>query len=357
VDGLIVARMSRRDQVRPDDVHTAFAVAILGIHRRDSNVENVRRVVLDSLVRRVQNQKNERRQPWWDFYNNRRRMTDSTNHRTTTSGASAFAVGFLSGMVTLGMAGTLLWQRQQQQKQQQQRQQQQPQDHSKREPSSSSSSSSSLSLPPPRRFGGAIQLLPEQYDLYTQLHDAVWDQVLERMSRSNIRNFTIYYHEETNTMFQHFEWIGHWYLKQNQNKVEYDDNNDDDDEATKFQQDMAAIATDPIVLQWWSYCEPCQRPFSQWRRTTTTTTTTITTPTKEEEEKVNDPLSVLVPPPLLPPSQGGQGGDWWAPLKCLTQCGHWAIAYSPMLRDPEWVPQNPHGKTSTASHPPVVITT
>jgi L-rhamnose mutarotase len=250
-------------------------------------------------------------------------MTNST----TTSGASALAVGFLAGMVTLGgMARIIVWQRQRQQ---------QLQDQSKQ----ASSSSLSSSLPPPRRFGGAIQLLPEQYDLYTQLHDAVWDQVLERMSRSNIRNFTIYYHEETNTLFQHFEWIGHWYLPSS-------NNNKNDillEEATQFQNDMDAIANDPIVLKWWSYCEPCQKPFSQWR---------IRVNDKHhDDDHDHDPLVAVIPPP--PPSQGGQGGDWWAPLKCLTHCGHWAIQYSPLLRDPAWVPQNPHGKTSTASDPPI----
>jgi L-rhamnose mutarotase len=265
---------------------------------------------------------------------------------STTSGASAFAVGFLAGMVTLGMARTILWQRQRQQP---------PQDQSKQASlssaslSSSSLSSSSLSssLPPPRRFGGAIQLLPEQYDLYTQLHDAVWDQVLERMSRSNIRNFTIYYHEETNTLFQHFEWIGHWYLPSTNDTLVVAV-----EEATQFQHDMDAIANDPIVLKWWSYCEPCQQPFSQWRRTKVNDNKYHAAAAADDDDDHHHHHDPLVPPPP-PPSQGGQGGDWWAPLKCLTHCGHWAIQYSPLLRDPAWVPQNPHGMTSTASDPPI----
>ena len=63
--------------------------------------------------------------------------------------------------------------------------------------------------PAPRRFGGAIKLKPDQYRRYRELHDEVWEAVLQRMYDSNMRNFTIYYHKETSTMFHHFEWIGH----------------------------------------------------------------------------------------------------------------------------------------------------
>ena len=157
----------------------------------------------------------------------------------------------------------------------------------------------------PRRFGAAIKLKPEHYDRYTELHDAVWHDVLLRMSRSNIRNFTIYFHQETSTMFQHFEWIGHW---------GHEDLTDAEEKAL-FDADMEAIAKDPITKIWWTECEPCQEPFSQW-----------------------------TPGPLLP-SLGGKG-DWWAPLVCLNHCGHWATEYSSQLRDPDFPRRNAEGKTT-----------
>ena len=157
----------------------------------------------------------------------------------------------------------------------------------------------------PRRFGGAIKLKREMFDRYTELHDAVWDSVLERMYESNIRNFTIYYHEETSTMFSHFEWIGHWHR-----------NCSPSEEKAMFEADMKAIADDPITREWWKQCEPCQEPFSQW------------------------------PAEARPPSEGGQG-DWWAPLQCLNHCGHWAMNYSNQRRDPDFVPQNPQSSTTT----------
>ena len=181
-------------------------------------------------------------------------------------------------------------------------------------------------LPPPKRYGGAIRIKPDMYNQYTQLHDAVWDEVLDRMSLSNIRNFTIYYHEETQTLFSHFEWIGHWHHLHN--TTTNDDKDHQQDEKTLFQQDMDAISNDPIIRKWWSYCEPCQIPFSQYSQLD-----------------------------IPPPSKGGGGGegksgDWWAPLVCLCHCGHWPTSYTSKLRDPDWEPKNPHGKISTSSNPP-----
>ena len=159
--------------------------------------------------------------------------------------------------------------------------------------------------PAPRRHGGAIRLRPEYYDRYTQLHDSIWEGVLQRMYKSNIRNFTLYYHKETHTLFSHFEWIGHWQCTSA------------DDEEALFHADMRAVAEDPVVRQWWAECEPCQEPFSQWAGKG-----------------------------LRPPSQGGSDGDWWAPLLCLGHCGHWPTRYSPHNRDPSFIPQNRHGKIS-----------
>jgi L-rhamnose mutarotase len=142
-------------------------------------------------------------------------------------------------------------------------------------------------------------------DRYTELHDAVWESVLQRMSLSNIRNFTIYFHEETSTLFCHYEWIGHW----GKGPLTADE------EAALLKADLEAIAQDPMTKLWWTECEPCQEPFSQWDSQQT------------------------------PPSQGGVG-DWWAPLVCVTQCGHWPDNYAAELRDPDFVKQNPYGKTT-----------
>jgi hypothetical protein len=89
------------------------------------------------------------------------------------------------------------------------------------------------------------------------------------------------------------------------------------EEKAVFDADMQAMANDPVMKVWWTKCEPCQEPFSQW-------------PSKDT--------------PLL--SQGGSG-DWWTPLVCLNHCGHWATTeYGEGLRDPNFAPQNREGKTN-----------
>lgn len=165
----------------------------------------------------------------------------------------------------------------------------------------------------PRRFGGAIQLKPDKFARYTELHDKVWEGVLERMYKSNMRNFTIYYHAETSTLFHHFEWVGHWYRGDSNASTP-------EQEREWFDADMQAVAADPVVKEWWIQCEPCQEPFSQW---------------------------IAGSPP---PSEGGQG-DWWAPLVNLTHCGHWPVEYSDERRDPDFIPQNPDGNTSSQPKP------
>ena len=160
-------------------------------------------------------------------------------------------------------------------------------------------------MPAPRRFGAAIQLKRGMYDRYRELHDAIWPDVLERIYQSNIRNFVIYYHEETNTLYQSFEWIGHWKAGSGSSA-----DMTEEEEQALLDRDMRAIGDDPITRKWWSECEPCQQPFSQWK-------------------------AAAVPGQLLP-SQGGKG-DWWAAMECMCTAGHWPTSYSRQTCDPDFV--------------------
>mmetsp|Transcript_5801 Transcript_5801/g.10872 ORF Transcript_5801/g.10872 Transcript_5801/m.10872 type:complete len:192 (+) Transcript_5801:66-641(+) len=147
-----------------------------------------------------------------------------------------------------------------------------------------------------RRVGGVCRLREGMFEQYTQLHDHTWDEVMRRMYVCGIRNFVVYLHEETRVMFSHFEYVG----------------ND-------FERDMKAIGEDPVVNRWWSFCEPCQEPY-HWDGPT--------------------------------PSQGGDGGPggaWWDPLVCLNHCGGWPVLYSNRWPDPDFVPNNPKGMTSSSS--------
>ena len=140
----------------------------------------------------------------------------------------------------------------------------------------------------PRRCAGMVTMKEGMYAQYVTLHDAVWEEVMARMYTANMRNFVVYLHEPSHTMFHHFEYIG-------------------DD----FDGDMAAVEADPVIRKWWSFCEPCQEP-AQWEGP--------------------------------PPSAGGDGGPnsaWWAPLKCLNSCGAWPTAWSTEMPDPDFAPNRP----------------
>lgn len=155
-----------------------------------------------------------------------------------------------------------------------------------------------------RYFAGMIKAKPEMINQYLQLHDATWPEVMARMQQQNMRDFTVWLHAESNTMFHQFVYVG-------------------DD----FDRDMAAVAADPIVRFWWTFCEPCQTPL-HWKG--------------------------------RPPSQGGAGdpkwpGEWWSPLRQVNHCGSWATDWSDCLGPhPSYVPCHPQGLVSDKDHPPAV---
>jgi len=73
--------------------------------------------------------------------------------------------------------------------------------------------------------------------------------VLERLHKSNIRNFSIFVGElqDKRYLFSYFEYVG-----------------------SDFETDSQAIADDPETRRWWKETEPCQitlasrRPGAQW---------------------------------------------------------------------------------------------
>jgi len=116
-----------------------------------------------------------------------------------------------------------------------------------------------------KRVGGVIGLKKEYVETYSKLHANPWPRVsfnyfnyftsdcfktnqkhvmkkkkkkkkvLQRIYKSKIRNYSIFYFPELNLLFSHFEYIG--------------DN---------FEEDMNQIGQDGITIKWWKECEPCQ---------------------------------------------------------------------------------------------------
>ena len=90
-----------------------------------------------------------------------------------------------------------------------------------------------------KRFGSVIGLIPEKERYYRELHAATWPSVLERIKKSNMRNFSIYTTELEGKkyLFSYFEYVGQ-----------------------DFEADMDAIAADPETKRWWKETDPCHLP-------------------------------------------------------------------------------------------------
>ncbi len=92
-----------------------------------------------------------------------------------------------------------------------------------------------MHAPKIKRYGQIIGLKPEAYERYVRYHAKVWPGVLKTIHECNIRNYSIFFKD--NTLFAYFEYIG-------------------DDLET----DMAKMAADPTAQEWWSIMKPMQQP-------------------------------------------------------------------------------------------------
>ena len=86
-----------------------------------------------------------------------------------------------------------------------------------------------------KRFGQVIGIKPEKIEEYKELHANAWEGVLAKIEECNIKNYSIYLHDDM--LFAYFEYHG-------------------DD----FDADMAKMAADPTTQKWWDVCMPMQNP-------------------------------------------------------------------------------------------------
>jgi L-rhamnose mutarotase len=84
-----------------------------------------------------------------------------------------------------------------------------------------------------KRYGQLLKVRPEHEAEYVRQHAAVWPEVLERIHRSNIRNYSIFLKD--GMLFAYFEYVG-----------------------SDFQADMRAMAADAATQRWWALMEPMQ---------------------------------------------------------------------------------------------------
>ncbi|MGO4834564.1 L-rhamnose mutarotase [Rhizobiaceae sp. 2RAB30] len=88
-----------------------------------------------------------------------------------------------------------------------------------------------------KRMGLCICLKAEAIDEYKRLHADVWPEVLEVISRANIRNYSIFLREPENLMFAYWEYHGE-----------------------DFASDAARMSASPAMRKWWELCDPMQQP-------------------------------------------------------------------------------------------------
>jgi L-rhamnose mutarotase len=86
-----------------------------------------------------------------------------------------------------------------------------------------------------RRFGQVIGVRPDRIAEYERLHAEAWPGVIAAIRAANIRNYSIFRHGTQ--LFAYFEYVG-------------------DD----FAADMAAMAADPTVIEWWQLTDAMQEP-------------------------------------------------------------------------------------------------
>ncbi|GAC1384513.1 MAG: L-rhamnose mutarotase [Herpetosiphon sp.] len=86
-----------------------------------------------------------------------------------------------------------------------------------------------------QRYGQLIGVKADHIEAYERIHAAVWPNVLEMIHMCNMRNYSIFRHQ--NLLFAYFEYVG-------------------DD----FAADMARMAADPVTREWWSHTDPMQEP-------------------------------------------------------------------------------------------------
>ncbi|UCE40219.1 MAG: L-rhamnose mutarotase [Candidatus Aminicenantes bacterium] len=85
------------------------------------------------------------------------------------------------------------------------------------------------------RVGSLIKLRPEWEEWYIILHRHTFPAVLERIHKSNIRNYSIFLHD--GILFSYLEYEGE----------DYDG-------------DMAEISRDGVTRDWWKLTDPMQEP-------------------------------------------------------------------------------------------------
>lgn len=86
-------------------------------------------------------------------------------------------------------------------------------------------------------FGQLGRLKPEKIEEYEALHGAPWPEVIQTIYDCNLRNYSIFRHEDL--VFAYFEYVG-----------------------KNYEADMAKMELCPHTQRWWTHTKPCFVKFS-----------------------------------------------------------------------------------------------
>jgi L-rhamnose mutarotase len=86
-----------------------------------------------------------------------------------------------------------------------------------------------------KRYGQVIGLRPGRLEEYARYHAEVWPEVLKMIHECNIRNYSIFFKDDT--LFAYFEYVGQ-----------------------NLEADMAKMAADSKTQEWWAIMKPFQEP-------------------------------------------------------------------------------------------------
>jgi L-rhamnose mutarotase len=106
--------------------------------------------------------------------------------------------------------------------------------------SSSASTISTSTSSSPKRIGQCIRLRPSHATEYIKIHGEVWPGVLERITKSNIHDYSIFYDPIGGLLFASFKYTG----------------ND-------YEGDMKEIAEDEETKKWWKVTDGMQESLNE----------------------------------------------------------------------------------------------
>ena len=93
-----------------------------------------------------------------------------------------------------------------------------------------------------KRYGSIIGLRPDKIEEYKRLHAAVWPEILSNIKECHMSNYSIFLHQlpdRNHYLFSYLEYSG-----------------------ADIDADLARMAANPKVQEWWALCQPCQEPLS-----------------------------------------------------------------------------------------------